>query len=423
MEKINLKNFAWYMLILSALVQVGLILCYDNSQISDAYRYLKLANDVVENGGIYPLEMHRNDSYIFGSGYVNFAALLLNLFGSVKVVLLANVLLLLGVALILYKIAQQYLSQKIASILLLLFTLYPTNYGITLYTLTEPLFMFLAFLSFYLFISGNTRNIILSGIAIALMNTVRPFIPVFIVLIPVAAFLLFKTERIKRISLCFLPMILTIAVIGSIHKATFGDFIYQSSTGGVNLMMGANDDADGSYNDEVFKEGNIGALPLPREDMSYAEKDKFWRKQSVEWIKQNPIKWVCLFPKKIFSLFIHDNHSMAGLAGDMKNREKYGPSQYVPGLITRFPRYKFFDLVIFYNQALYMAMMALFIHTSVIFIRKRNKLGITLIAWFILTTGLTIVTVGSPRYHYPLMPIVMLFAAYSLNRLICHEKS
>ena len=50
--------------------------------------------------------------------------------------------------------------------------------------------------------------------------------------------------------------------------------------------MGANPDADGSYNDAVFTPaiGYIG-----QDGCSVFRKDSIWKSRAVEWIKENPL--------------------------------------------------------------------------------------------------------------------------------------
>lgn len=108
--------------------------------------------------------------------------------------------------------------------------------------------------------------------------------------------------------------LLFIMLFGTINYLHFDKFVYTSTTAPVNLIIGANNDATGLYNNKVFDEGKIGFISQP-EKKTYVEKEDYWFKQAGKWIYNHPIKYVSLFPLKIVQMFIWDNFSVSGLIG------------------------------------------------------------------------------------------------------------
>ncbi|MFI3270335.1 MAG: hypothetical protein SNJ09_04970 [Rikenellaceae bacterium] len=413
--RLNLRTTSFCILAASVIIQLILVWWVDDVQTSDAAANLRLANDCLNSGNMYPFDIHRYGQYIYANGFINLAIVLMSIFGSVKAVFVANTIMLLVTALSVAYISKRYFSERVAYIFLIIFALYPTNYGMTVWFMTEPMFMMLTYLAFAFFVKGGKRGIILSGILLALMNWTRPFLPVFIVIIPLTAFLLNRDIWIRKSALCFGSLLISILVIGSIHKATFGDFLYQPSTGGVNMIMGSNDEATGGYDDAAFRDEGIAVLPS--ENLTYAERDKFWKSQSVEWIKHNPAKWVLLIPKKLKHLYLHDVYSLAPLSGSMSTFFTI-PEHLLGGLVRSFPFYTPFQLVIVWNCVLYSILLLLSLIAVVIFVLQRDKMGLILTTWIVLTTGISIITVGAARYHYPLMPIFILMGAFMIDRII-----
>lgn len=221
-------------------------------------------------------------------------------------------------------------------------------------------------------------------------------------------------------------MICVVLIIGTASYISSGHFVFQSVTGGVNLIMGANDDADGSYNETVFNEGNLGYLPN-YDDLSYKEKDSIWMKKSIEWIKQKPIKYLALIPAKLLYMYAVDTYAFS----TFYNNEKItSGSDYISSLVNnvlhlKFSRLTWVDYIVIINQVIYMIYLLMFLIGIVFLLIKKfnSKEIIFLIAVIVFGTGMTIITVGGARYHYPYLPVIFIISAALLNQLILNRKS
>lgn len=216
-----------------------------------------------------------------------------------------------------------------------------------------------------------------------------------------------------------------VIIIGTASYISSGHFVFQSVTVGVNLIMGANDDSDGSYNRTVFNEGKIGGLPNS-DEISYKEKDSIWTKKSIEWIIQNPQKYIKLVPFKLMYMYAVDTYAFSTF---YNNEKKTSGSDYISPLFEnvmhfQFSEFTWVDFVVLINQALYMFYILFFLGGLIIlFVKKyKPKEIFFLLTIIILGTGMTIITVGGARYHYPYLPIIFIISAALFHQLFCSRK-
>ena len=296
-----------------------------------------------------------------------------------------------------------------------LFIIYPTTYGIVSFAGGDLPYIVLTFGVIILYARGNVKMAILAGIIAATANWIRPFIPILIfVILFITFFLINKEQRLKNILAFAFSTLIVILIIGGITWNRFGHFVFQSTTSGVNMIMGANDIADGSYEDAVFSEGNIGFIS-DNDSLIFSEKDAYWRERSVSWIKENPEKWILLFPKKIFFMYVHDSHAMSPLSGDISLPVQ--GREYNIDMVKSFPFWNAFQWLMCFNQVFYSICLVLSCIGIFYVIRSQNLMGCSLFLFWVLNTGAILVTVGNNRYHYPLIPIIFLFASYALTNM------
>ncbi len=97
-------------------------------------------------------------------------------------------------------------------------------------------------------------------------------------------------------------------------KLNFGHFEFTSTTGPINLLLGANDDATGGFNSTVLEKGKAGYIEFT-DSLTYLQKDEFYQRQAVNWITENPGRWLLLAPMKLIHTFAWDDISLSSLLG------------------------------------------------------------------------------------------------------------
>ena len=154
----------------------------------------------------------------------------------------------------------------------------------------------LAFASLACAMEDGTGWHALSGVLLALCNWVRLLM---VILLPMTLLLILRKKRLRCIAAYLLGAAAVIATIGQATKSLSGHFIYQAQTMGVNMLMGNNDDADGSYDNTVFGEGKIGCHQRGRAGVTYQVRDAFTSVRPLTGSCAIP-RFVQLIPRKLF---------------------------------------------------------------------------------------------------------------------------
>ena len=401
----NIKTIALILLLIWLISQIIYIIFYwGEPQYSDAKTYQNLAFQCYNNHIWYPSINHINiDSYIFNPGYVNWLLLQLRIFKTLNIIPITNILLNCILLYSIFNITKKLTNQTTAYYTIVLFCLMYSNITISAATMSDLPFACLIYLSLMLSIK-NSKYIILAGILMALANYVRPLIILFI--IPLIIYMIVNHYKFKHYCIYFCSMVITLLIIASFNYKLNGNFIISSSTGGVNLIMGANDDMTGTYCDTVFEKGKIGYIN-PLDNLNVFEKDQFWKSQALSWIKENIGKYIIYAPAKLIRLWGGDDYQDLALK-DSNIHNK-------PNLMIRLTK-------LVYKSFIYYLALTLFI---LYLLKFKNQLwsnkGLYLIP-IILVSGMHMLLYGGMRYHYPFIPIIIMYASMYLFE-INHNKS
>jgi hypothetical protein len=392
---------------------------------SDALYYYNLAQDCIKVNEFYPAKQHLFEDYIVAPLYINAIRILLTLYNSTITISLFNLLIILIQLYILYKIIVKIFSENIARITILLYTVYLNTLGLMLQNYTELLFLLLISSSIYFFLLNKNIYYILSGIllgcAIAVRSAAWALLIAFIILQVIEIFRN-KIFSFKHIYLYF-GLMFFILCFGLWTNSHFGKFEFTSTTGPVNLLLGANDDATGGFNSAVFQKGKAGYIENP-DSMTFIQKGDFYQDAALNWITQHPIKWIMLAPLKFLHTFGWDDISLSSLLGYSstnfarvvrvisveKNFDKALPDSSAIFKVV------YFSILILSHLFYYIILIAIILGIYQLLRKKLYNDGTLLILLFSLFSILMImVTVGTPRYKYPIIIMLLPFAAYYLQ--------
>jgi len=399
-----LNRFCWIFVSLFALIQVLLVTGHHAVQYSDANTYLMLAQKSIQAGGWYPGVENIYSDYIFAPGYVNYLVFLLKyLNASITEVLYFNVILNLLLLALCWRLAKDLFGDRVAKIAVILFCLYLTNYGVILFTLSDILFAVLAYSGLSLSSRQKYWMLILAGVCLGFANWVRPVAFVFV--IACCALIFLRRKRLVDLIPLFAGLIMTIAFIGVSTQNRMGYFNFSSTTSGLLLLMGANDDMTGTYAPSVFDKGKAGYLPN-KSELTFVERDKFYKEKAIEWIKEHPVKYLSYLPVKVVKLFSLDYFYIGELSG-IYDHKSIGDAS-------------FWQKISFYvsnlvNQIIYVIL--IFCAASTLFVpRLRVSPFVLVVAGIVFLGGAaTVIAIVAPRYHYPYMPAVIILAAVFLD--------
>ena len=348
-------------------------------------------------------------------GYPAFLGLLFCITGpSLLSAQIANLLLAAGSFWLLYYLARRlFCSELVARFSVLLLTVYPNNAAYVSLTLSEIFYTFLLLFVCILLLSNYSWRIcVLIGIIFGLATLVKTQT---VLLIPALVFLAYcKDWSFKGISVAIFRMmailIVALAVIAPWtyrNYMAFGHFILVSTNGGTSLLAGNNPSVVGDYSrdfsdtDPLFKKANFSV-------MDQVAADKRARTLALEWIRDNPGAFLGLIPKKVFRFWVPD--------GEAEWQYQRGTPWYDQYVI-------WFRLVRILNQIFYIAVLTLF----AVALWKLSKERPALLLYIgpaigVFFTLISVVFSGQSRYHFPVMPFIMIYAAWAIMEIkICRK--
>lgn len=379
----------------------ALLICFVPIEMSsDASWYLSralgIANGQGYSEGGYP-------TAYWPVGYPGFLAVLFYLFGQDQFVAqMANLVMAAGSFFLQLELTRRiFNSEATARLGVLLLTVYPNHIAYTPFILTEIYFTFLLLLGTYLYIARRGWVwIIISGVVFGLAALTKPqvvFLPGLLVL-----FGLFKQrdnfhEQIVKGIALYVVMAALLVPWAVRNTQVFGEVVLISTNGGATLLTGNNPSADGGYGE---KDPLIAQRNFSVQDQ--VESDRRARELALNWIRENPGRFMELVPLKIWHLWAKDGEAEWGYQAGYEHYQEYS---------------HIFRSVRWINQIFYSLLLAGSFVALVLLVKNRRG-----VAWPWVLTGyclmiyLTIISIafsGQPRFHFPAMPWIIMYAAWA----------
>lgn len=422
-----LTNNLKYIIILYVTIQLLLVLLFPVEYRSDSARYFNLAQDCLQANSFYPAPQHLYSYYILAPLFMNILVVLLKFSNSIFIISTFNLLLNSLQLFLIYKLSVNIFNRKVAAITVLLYMFYLNNLGFIVSNYTELLYGVLVLTALIFYIRKGNLNYFISGLLIGASISVKPIGYTLIL-----AFILFyvynkiKFNKSYPVSRIIIGVITFISVFGLFNQLHFGRFIVTASTGPINIIMGANDNATGGYKDEVFKPGNEGYV-ANGDSMTYSEKNDFFREKSLDWITSNPLRWLGLMPMKLVHTFIWDDITLSYLLDtgiwDFAKVVKY--LWIDKSFKNILPDASLTKKILFFtvegiHLIYYYILMALIIMGIIIFKKEIVKSEIVPIIFLYVLFGIVMIllVVGNVRYKYPYLIILLPFAANYIYQIL-----
>lgn len=358
---------------------------------SDSLTYHKLAMSILS--GEYARD--GNPTAFVVPGYPLFLAGIYALFGSGETaVRIVQSVLDVATALLFYLICRKIFDKRNAFIALVIFAFFPSNILYTQAILTETLFGLVSML-FLLFVYGDEvqKRPFVSGFFFSSALLIRTS---FLLCIVPVAFYLFRsmgsfsetagTRKIAGKALMFTAGALLVLTPWLIrNKITIGEYVL-STQGGSTLWEGSNPRATGTWNKEA-----ADANPL-FEEKDELKADREFRKQALQFMSENPVKFIELGFRKIGYLF--SSERMAVLY--------FAEAQPGTGSTEAYSRTN--PIILALVNVPYFAVILLGLWGILIPMKKRSLTAGLVLAWI----ATVFMFVGLPRYHYVLIPFFVI---------------
>lgn len=265
-------------------------------QYSDAGNYQRLAFQCYSEGTWYPTVAQLNsEPYVINPGYVNYLIIVLNVFGTLDIVPLFNIVFNAALALTVFLIIRHLAGEVCAHAGVIMYCLIWSNTIIVATTMSELLFGLLVYVSIAL-VRDRWPALLASGALVAAANYVRPVAVLFVV--PVVAYMFIcRFGRRSMISYAT-GLALVLSSLCLFNYRVNGHAIVAASTSGINMLIGASDQANGSFECTVFDEGNAGYIPNET-GLDVFGKDSVWLKKAERWVSEHPADYIALMPEKV----------------------------------------------------------------------------------------------------------------------------
>jgi hypothetical protein len=415
-----LQNHIRILLLLYLAVQLGYVFFSNLNYQSDSLYYFSLAQECLRLHTFYPAPIHLYQDYIIAPLYINILVVILSIVNSKITIGIFNIILNFIQLFLVYKITFRIFNKESAKVVVIVYIFYLSTLGLVLFNYTELIFNVLILSSIYFYLQNNNWKTIISGILLAASIAVRPIGWALLGAYLINEF--YSGEQVKKIlvnaGIMISGLLVFIIFFGTFNYSHFGKFIFTSTNGPVNLLIAANDDATGAYNNKVFEKGKIGYIANP-EKKTYIVKEGYWLNQAYKWIYEHPVKYISLFPLKIVHMFIWDDFTVSRLL-NLSNWNLYKVAKDIitgskePILDDNPPALKISYFVLqFLHHLYYFTLVVLFIFSTVknfkaLFLNN----GLRLFLLF-MSLGLCIhlLTYGDARYKYPYIISMMIFIA------------
>lgn len=399
--------------------QVVLLFCHFGRQGGDWGHYIRLARHCFEAGQWYPMVSDiEHSNYIFAPGLVNLLIVEARVAGGIWANRLLYVLMNVGLLLIVADTARRLFSQQTAWWTVIVYCLLYSNWFISTSANTELPFVFLSMTGVWLVLrqstAGSTGSVaaacLVAGMLIGLANWIRPLGVLYLIVVALLLVLLCaRRVRWAGIGSMLFGFALMVSAIGLTTKARTGYFVSQSTTGGFNLIMTANDKAFGGVDTQVWTDPTSTAYISNLKELNCFQRDSVWRSRSAEWIAEHPLRYAWLYVKKIPVLIAEDSWSDQRVfpADDFyyKTRHgKYSPQEFLSRLVPKMLK-----------STAYYIMMVLAVVGVLPLLRARNRKAWWLAGVFIAGVLLTCFFPVQPRYHYPFLWPMIVLAAWKLS--------
>jgi 4-amino-4-deoxy-L-arabinose transferase-like glycosyltransferase len=176
----------------------------------------------------------------------------------------------------------------------------------------------------------------------------------------------------------------------------FGEWVLVSTNGGLTLLTGNNPSARGD-----FTEDDPLIRSIPRTVETQIEVDKEARHRAIEWIKNYPADFLKLLPLKFYRLWAPDGESEWSFQAGFKNYEKHAV---------------WFRAVRYLNQVYYIFLLGVFVFAGLVLFSEKARIDWWALPYFlaIYQTIIAFVFSGQSRFHYPIMPFIIVCCAWFL---------
>ena len=414
----QLKRCNALLLILAAAYLVWLLvvlLFFHYTPTNDGVGYLEYARQCLAEGAPYPTPtIFREAPFIWNIGFINLVELSLWLTDSIYPLLVVLCLLKALTALLTAHTALRLVGGKAAVAVMLLFVLYPNNWGQSTMLSSEIPSTCLAVVATYLVVSRQSaRWLVVSGVLLAFANWIRPTAAIFLGSV-IVFLLLFRRQRwLLSITSLLGGYIVTILMIGSMCYMRTGHFLYQARNYWFSMVDECYDGAAVAphWGQPVWPEGTPRYIEN-HEQMDCFEYERIWRERSLEWLKDHKTDYLKKIPGRLFYMYQSDYDAMPAFLADKTRSEQNYITLPYRSLLAEAASLSVAQWLSLVCWIFYLLLLVLALAGTVKLLRRRQYESLFLPLFIVVGGSLALVLVmhGETRFKDPLMPFLFILA-------------
>jgi hypothetical protein len=393
-------------LLILVAVRLLLVLTLDVEQWSDLAWYYNRAAELVATGRYAEAGV---PTAFWPVGYPAFLAWVMHLTEvSPRTGQLANIALSAAAALLMYHwCCLRFNAPEAGALAALLLALYPNHMGYSVGLYSEPLYVLLLLLLFIVMTHVTATRTIAAGLVAGLATLVKAqtllLAPVLFFVLAWRAWSAASMQRALAHAMLGTVTMLVVVLPWTWRNATVMEApVLVSTNGGMSLLSGNNPSMTTRLNEDFNDQDPlVKAVGFTVVDQVAA--DRRARAAAWQWIADNPARFIALMPKKLFRLWAPDGETewlfQNGYAGYEKTRT-------------------IFRSVRVANQLFYAALLLGFALAWRHWAVRHDPSAWAVPLMIVYFSALSMVFSGQSRYHAPLMPFIVVYAALVLQKAL-----
>ncbi len=420
----------WALTIGFLLLLLGVLIVFGYTPTNDGEGYIEYAQISIADHQPYPTLHHIiGKPYIWNMGIINLVALSLGLTKSLYPLLILFCIMKALTAWLLAHTTAKLFNRQTALIALILYILYPNNWGQSTMLSSEIPMLFFTILALYTapLSSPSGDTIAMKGIeapsgavggAFALANWFRPVAAIFLLAL-IAYFFLFRKHQWKKLSLYLLSSYaFVVLLIGTSCYLRTGYFLYQADSLWFNMAEATYEtDSQPHYNTEVFPVGTARYI----DDMQHKtaiECSHIWRERSLKWLSEHPVEYLKKVPARLYYIYQNDIDNLAAFLPTKTDAAKNYITLPLGSLRTQFSQLSAVQYFALFATILYLQLLLLALAGALRLMLNGRWQEAFLPVFIIVAASLALALLihGETRFKAPFMPFLFMLAASFLSK-------
>ncbi len=321
-------------------------------------------------------------------------------------------------AYILARFTELLFNHNVGIIALLLYIIYPNNWGQSTTLLSEIPSVALALTALYTTLKYNNDKIwLVAGLLFAIANWIRP-ISIIYIGSAIIFCLFYKREHIiKRYAAVVCTYTCITLLLGLSCWYRTGHFATQPTTVWFNFAATTYEKGTKVvYTDDFYPKGTARYIE-GREHLTAFQCADIWKKRSLQWLINHKKEYIKKIPGRLFWMYYEDNDNISAFLKDKSNAENNYVTLPIRDLLHNVSYLSGIQWFALLNQIVYTTILILAIIGSFVFIIRKQYRKAFLPLFIIIAGSLCLVLVshGETRFKSPFMPFIFMLAAAFLS--------